>query len=136
MPRWTSNFLSRNVLGKFESSPKVGSWQTFVDDIRTSFWEEADDVPGRLLSLKLVGHCLPAAKAKGELRISMKAAPGHCTQAMNHQLANSERISSLNRSLESAGELFKLAASDCFPRASFQNLPVGKRPASCHSFLR
>ncbi|HEX7848683.1 MAG TPA: hypothetical protein VF470_03430 [Sphingomicrobium sp.] len=30
-------------------------WQSFVDDIRTSFWEEADDIAGRLLSLRLVG---------------------------------------------------------------------------------
>lgn len=30
-------------------------WQSFVDDIRTSLWEEADDVAARVLSLRLVG---------------------------------------------------------------------------------
>jgi hypothetical protein len=32
-------------------SPK---WQTFVDDIRTSLWEHADDA-ARVLSLRLIG---------------------------------------------------------------------------------
>jgi hypothetical protein len=34
---------------------KSAKWQTFVYDIRTSFWEEADDIAGRLLSLRLAG---------------------------------------------------------------------------------
>ena len=42
-------------------------WQTFVEDIRTSFWEEADDIAGRLLSLRLVG-VLPAGRQDGEGR--------------------------------------------------------------------
>ena len=30
-------------------------WQSFVHDIRTFIWEEADDVAARVLSLRLVG---------------------------------------------------------------------------------
>jgi len=32
-----------------------GEWQSFVEDIRTSIWEEADDIAARVLSLRLVG---------------------------------------------------------------------------------
>jgi hypothetical protein len=39
-------------------SPK---WQTFVDDIRTCLWEEADDVAARVLSLQLIGALPPSS---------------------------------------------------------------------------
>jgi len=39
--------------------------QTVVDDIRTSFREEADDIAGRLLSLRLIGALPPRRQGEG-----------------------------------------------------------------------
>lgn len=38
---------------EYETEEK--EWQSFVHDIRTFIWEEADDVAARVLSLRLVG---------------------------------------------------------------------------------
>lgn len=40
-------------------APTLREWQGILHDIRTSFWEDADDIAASLLSLRLVA-ALPA----------------------------------------------------------------------------
>jgi len=48
--------------GKYQAKRE---WQAIVYDIRTCFWEDADDIAGRLLGLRLVG-VLPTRHKDGE----------------------------------------------------------------------
>lgn len=61
--------LPRLAAEKAARNGEIGEnreWQAIVYDIRTSFWEEADDIAGRLLSLRLVG-ALPPRRQGEEL---------------------------------------------------------------------
>ena len=45
----------------------AGKWQPFVHDIRNCFWEEADDIAARLLSLRLIGALPSRSQNVGEV---------------------------------------------------------------------
>jgi hypothetical protein len=54
--------LSRKILHESENGVSNRKWQAFVDDIRTSLLEEADDIAARLLGLRLIGALPPAVR--------------------------------------------------------------------------
>jgi hypothetical protein len=47
--------LSRKILHESENGVSNRKWQAFVDEIRTSLWEHADEIATSLSGLRLVG---------------------------------------------------------------------------------
>jgi hypothetical protein len=70
--------------------------ETFVDDVRTSFWEEADDVGGRQLSLRLVGTLPPRPQENPEALDSSSSGIGYPTLPSPGTLSGQLLVASLH----------------------------------------